>query len=145
MKRGITFLFLVISLFMLLSAAQAEEETREGLLLHMSKGEDHAHEVLMPLSLGLKMHEAKAVQFFLDIDAVNLVKKGAEPVSFRGFDHASNILIERLLAAGVGIHVCPMCMKAAGMTEDDLIEGVVVAGPDTFHGFTSGRIVTLDW
>jgi hypothetical protein len=45
----------------------------------------------------------------------------------------------------VGVYACPTCLKIAGFTPKDLMEGVQVAQKDKFFNFTKGRIITLDY
>jgi hypothetical protein len=40
---------------------------------------------------------------------------------------------------------CPGCLKAAGKTESDLMEGVKIADKEMFFNFTTGRILTIDY
>jgi predicted peroxiredoxin len=129
------------------SAEEGVQQTKQdGMLIHISHGADDPHRVLMPLSLALKMSESMVVRVFFDIDGVTLVGKNAKNLTNEGFEKGSNELIQALLANDhVTLHVCPMCLKAAGMTQEDLLDGVQIADPGTFTGFTDGRIVSLDW
>jgi hypothetical protein len=40
---------------------------------------------------------------------------------------------------------CPGCLRVAGKTENDLMEGVKIADKNKFFNFTSGRILTIDY
>ncbi len=40
---------------------------------------------------------------------------------------------------------CPGCHEAAGKSEADLIDGVVLADAEPFFSFTDGRILLLDY
>ena len=57
----------------------------------------------------------------------------------------SHVQIRQLLDRGVQICVCPGCLKAAGKTPDDVMEGVQIADKDRFFDFTQGRILSLDY
>lgn len=46
---------------------------------------------------------------------------------------------------GIDIMACPGCLKAAGKSADDLMEGVMVADKEKFFNFTDGRILTIDY
>lgn len=151
MKQQTLLMFAVIALFVLLgpltsTAQEAPPVSNDGLLLHVSHAADDPHRVLMPLSLAMKMSGAMPVRLFFDIEGVKVLAKDGPNLTHEGFEKGSKELIAELLKKpNVSIHICPMCMKAAGMTEADLLDGVVVANPKTFTGFTDGRIVTLDW
>ncbi len=150
-RRTVTAMALIVlAAFINLPGAVAQEggqpAPRDGLLIHISHGVEDAHRVLMPLSLALKMSETMPVRLFFDIDGVTLLSKESENLTHEGFEKGSRELIVALLASeNATVHICPMCMKAAGMTSEDLLDGVEIANPETFTGFTTGRIVTLDW
>jgi len=40
---------------------------------------------------------------------------------------------------------CPGCMAVMGVTEDMLLDGVIVANKNKFFNFTKGGILTLDY
>ena len=45
----------------------------------------------------------------------------------------------------MGLYACPGCLAAAGKTAEDLRKGVQLATKKVFFGFTSGRVLTLDY
>lgn len=152
MKRTLLFAGLAAVLVLSIGWMQADKAAmeqkpavRDGMLIHISHFEDDPHRVLMPLSLALKVSGAYDVQVFLDIDAVHLVTRDGEDLTFHGFDQSSKELVQALLDKGIQIDVCPMCMKSHGVEKDDLIDGVRVATAETFNGFTKGRIIPMDW
>jgi predicted peroxiredoxin len=80
----------------------------------------------------------------MDIDAVHVVLKDSEDLSFSHFP-SSHSQIMKLSELGVPVMACPGCLKASGKTADDLMEGVKVADKASFFNFTNGRILTLDY
>jgi len=133
-------------------AAQAMEKAKKsakyettGVFVHITHGSDDAHRALMGLMMATKMAESKDVAVYLDIDAIELVLKDAEPVTFEDHFPPSDEMIGKLLEKGVPVMACPGCMKVKGITEDMLMDGVNVASKEKFFSFTKGGILTLDY
>jgi len=59
--------------------------------------------------------------------------------------NSSKTTLKNLTGKGIPILACPGCMKAAGKTASDLMQGIQVANKDAFFDFTKGRILTLDY
>lgn len=53
--------------------------------------------------------------------------------------------LQRLLDMDVTIFACPGCMRAHGITPEELREGIQVAQKDKFFNFTQGNIVSLSY
>jgi predicted peroxiredoxin len=121
-----------------------KEDVKDGVFIHITEAYDDPHRVLMPLQMAVLMAEDKDVLVYMDIDAVNLVVQGAEDLSFDGFD-SFQTYIQQLVDNNVGVYACPSCLKVAGYTADDLMEGIEVAQKEKFFSFTRGRIITLDY
>ncbi len=145
--KSMPVIALMLTLLLAAPSLAGEEEAQktDGLFIHISHGEEDAHRVLMPLSLANMVAEKYEVRLFLDIDAVNLVVEGAPDVAYDGFDHSSLELLAKLVEKGVEIYACPMCLKVAGHTPEELMEGVSPAGPEIFAGLADGTITALDW
>lgn len=157
MKKYLLLLSLAAFLFACNSPVQEEkteiiEETevidaepvKDGIFIHISHGADDPHRLLMGLNMAVKMMEDKDIAIYLDIEAVKVVKKETEAVTHEGFP-PSNELLVKLIDNNITIMACPGCMKVAGMTEEDLMEGVMVADKEKFFNFTEGRIVSIDY
>ena len=66
---------------------------------------------------------------FLVAAGVDWVRKGAAEVARPNpLDPPIREMMDNVLSSGGRILVCPPCAKVRGYTEDDLIEGVVIAG-----------------
>lgn len=151
MTKFLVFLFVP---FLLLSCVKQEEKAvekevakenvRDGIFIHITKGYDDAHEVLMPLKMASMMAQDKDVLVYLDIEAVNIVVKDAKDVQFHEFESAHTYL-KKIKELGGTIMACPTCLKIAGFKPEDLREGVEVANKEKFFNFTKGRIITLDY
>ena len=79
-----------------------------------------------------------------DIKSVELYVKGAKDLQYAEFESLQTY-VKQLIEKNVGVYVCPTCLKMAGFTEADLMDGVKIAQKDKFFDFTKGRIITLDY
>lgn len=139
-----TVLASIVAVVLLLAVVtvQADEEKKDGVFIHIKSND--AHNVLMALSMANKMAEDKDVLVYLDIDGIDVITKESEDITYSHFP-SSHTSLKALFDKGVGVYACPGCMKAKGVTEEDLMEGVMVAEKDKFFSFTDGRILTLDY
>lgn len=117
---------------------------KDGLFVHISHGYDDPHRVLMGLNMAVMMSEQKDVAVYIDITGVNFVLKGAEDINYSHFPSAQTS-IQKLIEMDVPVMVCPGCLKAAGKTAEDVMEGVMIADKERFFDFTGGRILTIDY
>jgi len=120
------------------------ESPRDGMFIHLSKGPEDPHRVLMAFKMAEVMCADKNVLMYLDIEAVYLVVEGSPDVSMDGFP-SSHAQIKKLLDAGVTIQACPTCLKVAGYSEENLLDGVALADKEKFFNFTKGKIITIDY
>ena len=118
--------------------------SRDGVFIHISQGYSDPHRVLMPLKMANMMAMDKDVLVYLDIKAVELVLKNSKDLEYAEFDPLKKQL-QGLIDKKVGVYACPTCLKLAGYTPEDLMEGIQVANKDRFFDFTKGRIITLDY
>jgi predicted peroxiredoxin len=126
------------------SPAASQSGSEDGVFIHLSRGYEDPHRVLMALWLAQKMSVDKDVLVFMDIKAAELALKGSNDINYGHFPslHAS---LKKLIEKGVPVMVCPGCLKVAGKKPSDLMKGVQLADKDRFFSFTSGRILTLDY
>jgi predicted peroxiredoxin len=69
------------------------------------------------------------VTVFLAASGVDWVRKGAADVAhLNPLDPSMKDLIGNLMSGGGNILVCPPCAKVRGYAEDDLVEGITIAG-----------------
>jgi predicted peroxiredoxin len=118
--------------------------TRDGVFVHVSKGDEDPHAVLMALKMATLMSADRDVLVYFDLKGVNVVLKDAKDVSFPTFD-SSKAQITALINKGIPLYVCPGCLKATGKKPEDVMPGVKIAEKDAFFSFTKGRILTLDY
>ena len=123
---------------------ETAEVPRDGVFIHITEGYNDPHRVLMPLKMAVMMAADKDVIVYMDIHAVELLVKGAKDMNFVDFE-SFQTYIKELLDKNVGVYACPTCLKIAGFTPEDLMDGVQVAQKDKFFSFTKGRIIALDY
>lgn len=119
-------------------------ESNEGVLVHITNGPNDPHRALMGLQMAALMSESKDVLVYLDVKAVDLVLKDSADVTFAHFP-SSQTQLRRLLSGGNGVYVCPGCLKAAGKTPEDVMEGIHIANKEAFFDFTHGRILSFSY
>jgi len=69
------------------------------------------------------------VTVFLVASGVDWVRKGAAGVAhLNPLDPSLGTLIGNLMSGGGKVLVCPPCAKVRGYSEDDLLDGVTIAG-----------------
>jgi len=144
-------LFLVVFAFSILGIQACKEErniennlVKDGVFVHISHGSDDVHRTLMGLQMAVKMSEDKNVLVYFDISGIDVVLKDSKDYMFSVFP-SSKTQLNKLLSKGVTLMVCPGCLKAAGKTENDLMDGLKIADKNKFLNFTSGRILTIDY
>ncbi len=120
------------------------DTVRDGVFIHITESYNNPHRVLMPLKMAVMMAMDKDVLVYLDIDAVKLAVKSAKDVKYADFE-SFQTYIKKLAEMKVGVYACPTCLKIAGFTPEDLMDGIQIAQKDKFFDFTKGRIITLDY
>jgi predicted peroxiredoxin len=121
-----------------------QEKPTDGVFIHISKGADEVHTVLMALMLADKFSTTNDVLVFFDKDGIELLTEDAPNLEMEHFDSSDDVF-KRLVNEGAHILACPACMKIAGVEEGDLRAGVKLAEKEMFLNFTEGRILTLDY
>ncbi len=125
-------------------AGSSPVTVRDGVFIHLSKGPEDPHAVLMALRMANIMAEDRDVLVYCDIEGINIVLKDAPDVTFPAFE-SSRAQLRALLDRSVPIYACPGCLKAHGKSPEDLMPRVRVADKEAFFAFTKGRILTLDY
>jgi predicted peroxiredoxin len=136
--------FVLMLLFACQSSNNQTSNQKDGVFIHISHGSEDAHRVLMGLQMATLMSETQDVLVYFDIKGIEVVLNNAEDLTFSHFP-SSKTNLKTLLEKGVTVYACPGCLKAAGKTADDLMEGINVAEKDGFFNFTKGRILTIDY
>jgi predicted peroxiredoxin len=135
---------LAFALLLATGAGLQAAETRDGVFIHISRGSDDPHRVLMALNMANTMSADHPVLVYFDIKAVEVVLKDSKDIQFAHFP-SSKTQLSDLVKRGVTRMACPGCLKVAGKTAADLAPGIQVADKAKFFSFTSGRILALDY
>jgi predicted peroxiredoxin len=108
------------------------QENRE-LVILMTRGADHElSSVAFTIACG-GITSGLKVCAFLTSSAVDLVRRrSVEMTHVPPLDPLKN-LMEDFMGRGGTIIACPPCVKARGYTQEDLIEGVTIAGASVIH------------
>lgn len=86
------------------------------------------------------------VTIFLASSGVDWARKGAaETARLNPLDPTLKEMVEKLVAAGSTIMVCPPCAKVRGYTENDLIDGAILAGSVSMHEVIKQGAATLSF
>jgi predicted peroxiredoxin len=86
------------------------------------------------------------VTVFLASSGVDWVRRGAAEVAhLNPLDPPLKEMIQKLMASGGTILVCPPCAKVRGYTQDDLLEGVILAGSSSMHELIKQGAATLSF
>jgi predicted peroxiredoxin len=146
--KKIGFVSVVLLIVVLLGCQnqmnQSQQKPKDGIFIHISHGADDIHRVLMGLQMAVLMSEDKDVLVYFDIRGIDIVLKDAEDFTYSHFP-SSKTQLDILLSKEIPVLACPGCLKAAGKTENDLMDGISIADKNTFFNFTTGRILTIDY
>lgn len=112
------------------------------ILINWREGASHPEEATITLILAVTSSKTCETAVFVAAEASELCLKGAAgSVRAPGYEPLADLL-EAFLANGGKLWLCPACVKAKGIDEADLIEGVEVAGaPRTMAFLASGAQV----
>jgi predicted peroxiredoxin len=84
------------------------------------------------------------VTMFLVSSGVDWVRKGSADIARPNpLDPPVKDMIGNVIESGGSIMVCPPCAKVRGYTQDDFIDGVVLAGSTAMLGVVSEGAKTL--
>ena len=130
----------VLSLFLALSALQAQAGATDPLFINLTS--DDPHRAKMAITFGGKQQErGHPLTIFLNDKAV-LVGSKAGATQFAEQQKA----LQSLMDAGAKVLICPMCMKHYGVTEADLIPGLQIGSPErTGEALFQDGGRTLSW
>jgi predicted peroxiredoxin len=138
----LAFIFGSYALFHSVSApAQAvrpQAGSKPTFILNLTSGIADLHRSTMALEMARHaLDDGREVVIFLNVRASELAKREGQTEHFQ--EHpAPNQMLKALMARGAQVHVCPMCMKALGLNEQALLEGVVITDRERlFAKFTA--------
>ena len=127
-------------------ACKEEKETSQStaeIVINLTVGKDDAHRATLALLMAdSAIKTDRKVTLFLNVDGVELARKDLpDTVQFFQFPPVREMLAQ-LVDEGATVLVCPVCLNAAGIPADQLIQGVALATPnDLFPHFDTGAAV----
>jgi predicted peroxiredoxin len=120
------------------------EQAKE-LVVLMTRGADHELSSVGFTIANGGMTAGLRVFIFLTSAAVDLVRKRAVETTQVNPLEPLKALIEDFLRRGGTLWACTPCVKARGYAQEDLIEGVVIAGSSAMHERIKAGAATLSF
>ena len=121
----------------------ASNDTAVVLLSITSDANEDPQSVDMAMKLaGFSLDEGRKVVMFFNVKGVTIpVNNFPDDFAFQTNDPIKTQLID-LIKRGVEVHVCPVCMKALGVEDSDVLEGAkVTTRPSLFENIGSNTAV----
>jgi predicted peroxiredoxin len=86
------------------------------------------------------------VTVLLSVRGIHLAEAESAQGGFRVTARSPREMLADLMADGHAVLVCGMCMVAGGVTQDELIKGAEISGPDrTFTALTAPNTIVLSY
>lgn len=86
------------------------------------------------------------VTMFLVSSGVDWARRGAgQGAHLNPFDPSMDEMIQNVITSGCDILVCPPCANARGLSEEDLLDGVIVTGSGAMHELIKEGAATLSF
>ncbi len=126
-RQAIAALFGVL---FLAAASVAEASGAKGLFINLTSSD--LNRASMAITFGHRVMKDKKLPttVFLNVDAVRLADRNI-PSQVSAGGKSVQQMLKDFMADGGKVIACPMCMKnVGGMDKADLIDGVVVGGPE---------------
>ena len=119
-----------------MTAAQTRSDK---YLINCQDGPAHPERATVSFILAVAASKTAEVAIFMTSDAATLcVKGGADAVVAEGYEPLRDLMLA-FVANGGTMWLCPACAKAKGITQNDLAEGVEIAGaPRTMAFLAAG-------
>src|SRR5210317_578541 len=100
----------------------------EKYLINCEYGANNPEKATIAFILAFTSSKTNETAVFVTSDAAYLfLEEGAPEIRAEGYDSIYN-LIDAFIENGGKVWICPACIKAKGIDENDLIAGVEVAG-----------------
>jgi predicted peroxiredoxin len=114
-------------------------ETQQKFLINCQDGANNVERATISFILAVTASKTSETAIFMTSDASKLCVKGAvDGLVAEGYEPLSD-LVSTFIQNGGKIWLCPACVKAKGISENDLIDGVEIAGaPRTMAFMASG-------
>lgn len=143
--KSVRHSFLVVMLLAVVALAPAMADSNKTIFYNVTTDE--------AWSAGMALGQANAalgagykVVIFLNVRAVFLASKSFATDTFSGSGHSLQDMLKMAMSKGATVIICPMCMHKAGMTMDNVIDGVIKGGPDvTMKAMTADDTVVISY
>ena len=113
-------------------------ETTQKFLINCQDGVNNVERATISFILAVTASKTNETAVFITSDAAKLcVKGGVDGLVAQGYEPLAN-LVASFIENGGKIWLCPACVKAKGLTENDLIDGVEIAGAPRTMAFMAG-------
>ncbi len=115
----------------------------EKYLIHCTYGADNPEKATIAFILAFTSSKTNETAVFATSGAADLFIERQRPqIQAEGYEPLQG-LIDGYLENGGQIWLCPACARAKGITEDDLIDGVEIAGAPKAMEFLARGGMTL--
>lgn len=113
--------------------------TNQKVLINCQDGKNNLERATISFILAVTASKTVETAVFVSSDASELCRLGAcDDLQAEGYEPLSKLVTD-FIANGGKIWLCPACAKAKGITQDDLLEAVEIAGaPKTMAFLASG-------
>jgi len=110
-------------------------------LINCEYGNDNPEKATIAFILAYTSSKTNPTAVFATSEAAGLLLRNQRPDIVADGYEPLNGLIDGFIENGGRIWLCPACAKAKGISEDDLIDGVELAGaPKTMEYLASGAM-----
>lgn len=116
-----------------------QNATQQKFLINCQDGQNNVERATISFILAVTASKTAETAVFVSSDASKLLKRGAlDGLVADGYEPLPK-LVDDFLGNGGKIWLCPACARANDLAQDDLIEGVEIAGaPRTMAFVASG-------
>jgi predicted peroxiredoxin len=117
-----------VALFTLMAPLASHAQDKQALFINLTN--EDPWKVSMAAFFGTNFalkQGKKPVVIFVNVQATPMFHKNKAAVRSEQFGRPVHDMLREFQAAGGRILICPVCMKATGIVEADLIEGAEVA------------------
>jgi len=110
------------------AAPQADRGDQPSLFVNLTSDELNRAAMAISIATRVRTEQQIPVTLFLNVEGANLADRD-RPQNVHSDGKTIHAMLADLAAAGGTILICPMCMQnVAGLTADDLVDGVEVGG-----------------
>jgi sulfur relay (sulfurtransferase) complex TusBCD TusD component (DsrE family) len=114
------------------------------IVVHIGQYTNDLHAATMGLSIaGILQQEGAAVTLFLDREAVRMADAGHPLLAYGDSDLET--LMERFVAAGGRVMLCPHCAELGGVGVPELRDGVEMGAPKTIAALFIEADTVIDY